>query len=195
MMPALINLHTSSQNSRGEPCQAIPQAHPCKRLWSQTVTHRRVGTRKEHPKTEESEQRPPNHAKDAECCLRRIGLKKKNNRDYSGSETPQPHQCRVQPPANGSAPPLSDLCLLRENVRMQDSRRHMGKEMCCGFSSEAKIIPRCLSQQGPGNDSGEGYSQLKVVHQRRIFDTHPYTIPFTSVVFLNFPSQSPPYLP
>lgn len=110
MMPALINLHTSSQNSRGEPCQAIPQAHPCKRLWSQTVTHRRVGTRKEHPETEESEQRPPNHAKDAECCLRRIGLKKKITENIQAQRPPSLTNVEYSHPPMAQRPPCQ-ICV------------------------------------------------------------------------------------
>lgn len=48
-------------------------AHDC---GAGCVTHWRVCTRKEHPKAEESEQWPPNHAKDADCCLQRTVLKK-----------------------------------------------------------------------------------------------------------------------
>lgn len=77
---------------------------------SRGVTHRRVGTGEEHPKAEESEQRPPHHAKDADGCLWRAGLGKEHRlRDASLTHTasePQlshrePTPCRIPDVRNG----------------------------------------------------------------------------------------------
>ena len=65
---------TAVPRTQGEsPAKPPPRSIPARDCGARGVTHRRVGTRKEHPEAEESQQRPPNHSKDADGCLGRQG--------------------------------------------------------------------------------------------------------------------------
>ena len=55
------------------PAKPFPRSTPTHDPGVTWVTHRRICTRKEHPKAEESKQWPPNHTKDADGCLQRTG--------------------------------------------------------------------------------------------------------------------------
>lgn len=59
------------------------------------VTHKRVGTREEHPQAEKSQQWPSNHAKDAECCLESMEGEKNARAQRLGPQCPVNHQLLV----------------------------------------------------------------------------------------------------
>lgn len=59
------------------------------------VTHKRVGTREEHPQAEKSQQWPSNHAKDAECCLESMEGEKNAWAQRLGPQCPVNHQLLV----------------------------------------------------------------------------------------------------
>lgn len=97
-----------SQQSPAHLLKALPtqstgpsHAHGC---GARDVTHRRVGTRKEHPKAEESKQWPPDHAKDADCCLGRTELRKNEKRTHRPHSKTTRH-CLTAPPISGLSPP------------------------------------------------------------------------------------------
>lgn len=59
------------------------------------VTHKRVGTREEHPQAEKAQQWPSNHAKDAECCLESMEGEKKAQAQRLQPQCPVNHQLLV----------------------------------------------------------------------------------------------------
>lgn len=138
--------HILSQCQPHQPPHQSPHSWPIPACsGSRWVTHRRVGTGKEHPKAEEPEQRPPDHAKDADGCLWRAEL----GTEHVGAETPaSPTQPQSPSPPHRAGPTV------------QDSRRQEWERQSAQ-SSALKWILRSLRATRPRKDPGTfGYLNL-----------------------------------